>query len=145
MKAQRWLWLALAWALAGVWMARGEEAAATAPELKATRWSERVDKKSGKRLLTVWLKNESMADFKGSIAIVIRGKGEREEQRSEVAAAVPVHQERAVEVVLGTDASTRSKQGGFTGLTAEGSRALVAVQQVASVEVESVSAAIAAK
>lgn len=138
--------MALAFALGSVSMVRGEEAppaapapeqpAVAAPTLKAGRFTERTDRKTSKRILTVWLKNDGMADFKGTVALLIRGKGAQEEQRSEVAAAVPVHQERAVEVEIRnrSDNDTASSRGQSAGFSA-----------VVSVEVQSSSAAVAAK
>ncbi len=76
-------------------------AEAPAADLKLkVRWTEKKSKE-GKRIVTVFVKNEGMNDLKDVPAeIVLKGKGEKERQTEKVALTVPRNQEKSLEVVV---------------------------------------------
>jgi hypothetical protein len=101
----------------------GDKAAPVPPKLKI-RWTEK--KKDGKRIVTVYVKNEGMLDLKNELAdVVIKGKGERERQKDPIDLSIPRNQEKSFEIVI------KQPSGGFVGIA----NAPVPVGTVVTVEV----------
>jgi hypothetical protein len=76
------------------------------PDLKLkVRWTEKKSK-DGKRLVTIFVKNEGMNDLKDVPAeIVLKGKTEKERQTEKITLTVPRNQEKGFDVaVLTADA-----------------------------------------
>jgi hypothetical protein len=102
-----------------------DKAAPVPPKLKV-RWTEK--KKDGKRIVTVYVKNEGMMDLKDAAAeIILKGQTEKERQKEKVSVSVPRNQEKSFDVILAKNISGYGTDG-FAS-------ALPGIEKISAVEV----------
>lgn len=112
---KRYLWLAVVMAFCGCLGASDMPQ----PDMKLkVRWQETKDK-SGKRIVTVFIKNDGMVDLKDVPAeIVLKGQAENERQKESVKLTIPRNQEKSLNVSIRSPseflASIEGKSGGFS-------------------------------